>query len=92
MRPIFDIDQAYVDFMAELARDKQDDDWSSYAWFKIDFIPGMLGPPYYLVMANGHKRVGSYDSYEAASIVRAKLEYRSKEPIRGMIGLDGVPA
>lgn len=91
-RPQINISQMAADILAEVTRDKQDDDWSGWAGFGIEFLPGLLGPPRYQVTANGHERVGTYDSYEIASIVKAKLEYRRNEPIRGMIGLDGLAA
>lgn len=79
--------------IAEQLRDKQNDDWSRYAGFGIDFVqPFLGGNQRYRVVANGCVPVGTYDSYATASIVKAKLEYRRKEPIRGMIGLDGLAA
>jgi len=90
--PKFNVSAKAAEVWAEVMRDKQDDDWSGWACFGIDFLPGLLGPPQYLVTANGHGRVGTYDSYEVASLVKARLEYRRKEPMRGMIGLDGIPA
>jgi hypothetical protein len=90
VRPQINVSQMAADIWAEVTRDKQNDDWSDWAGFDIEFLPALLGPPRYQVTANGHTCVGTYESYEAASIVKAKLEYRRKDPIRGMIGLDGI--
>lgn len=74
-------------------RDRQDDDWSGYAGFNVDYIEHFLSNRHlWVVLANNYIRVGTYDTYQEASIVKAKLEYRRKEPVRGMIGLDGIPA
>lgn len=89
-RPKINASQIAAVIWAEVTRDKQDDDWSGFACFAIEFVPGLLGPPQYQVNANGHTRVGTYASYKIASLVKAKLEYRRKEPIRGMIGLNGL--
>ena len=77
-------------YITELMCDKQDDDWSAYGGFSIKMQPSCFGRPRYRVVANGWIHVGTYDRYDAASLVVAKLEYRRNTPFYGMIGLDGL--
>lgn len=90
LRPSAEQMQNAARAMAEEMRDKQDDDWSGYCGFVVDGYRGILGGYYWRVLANGHQQVGVYDSSAEASRVKAKLEYRRREPIRAQIGLDGL--